>query len=76
MLGRGQEDEMTRITGLDVVATGTIQKKNKNDFEEWLHCFHIENFRTLCVGQHTQLKRKTPFQKKHLFLITLGSNNK
>lgn len=49
MLGRGREDEMTHITELDVVATGTLQKKNKNDstikdFEEWFHCFHIENF--------------------------------
>lgn len=40
MLGRGREDEMTHITELDVVATGTLQKKNKNapikDFEEAL----------------------------------------
>ena len=48
-LGRGWEEETTHITGLDVVATGTLRKKNKNDstikdFEELFHCFHIESF--------------------------------
>lgn len=49
MLGRGWEEEISHITGLDVVATGTLQKKNKNnctikDFEELFHCFPIESF--------------------------------
>lgn len=27
MLGRGWEEEISHVTGLDVVATGTLQKK-------------------------------------------------
>lgn len=27
MLGRGREEEISHVTGLDVVATGTLQKK-------------------------------------------------
>lgn len=69
MLGGGWEERMTHITGLDVVVTTeTPQKKIRMilQLNPLKSCFTVSiqtAFERIIVGQHAQLKCKTPFQK-------------